>query len=190
MENRYFIKKCFLLPSDPVGSLKETFILDLGNPSITYVESLKSPSISMTITFLDVDGVVSREGLTAGESIDLSIKVPGFPDFEIKPDKHNMVLNGISDVTTFANKQEATLEFVSVESIINGETDVPTLVSHSIFPLKSRKRVCPENDDISRPLFVITGLPPKSVIKEELPPIDAELKDLVQKFLPSLKSVA
>ena len=74
-------------------------------------------------------------------------------------------------------------------SIINGETDVPTLVSHSIFPLKSRKRVCPENDDISRPLFVITGLPPKSVIKEELPPIDAELKDLVQKFLPSLKSV-
>ena len=183
MENRYFIKKCFLLPSDPVGSLKETFILDLGNPSITYVESLKSPSISMTITFLDVDGVVSREGLTAGESIDLSIKVPGFPEFEIKPYKHNLVLNGISDVTTFANKPEATLEFVTKESIQN-ETARITQKFHGTPPetcreiLKSSERGIKTNKTLEtdksgnrypfcgnfkRPFEIIQWLCPKTI---------------------------
>ena len=54
MENKYFIKNCTLIPTEG-SSLSEEFEISGGNPSITYYESLKSPSISLSIQFIDVD---------------------------------------------------------------------------------------------------------------------------------------
>ena len=120
METKFKIDKCTLVPRDGTG-LKENLDIVRGNPIIDYYESVKSPSISMTLTFIDIDQVITREGVYGGESIDLSITVEGFDDFKIssKPRKQNLVLNAVRDVTTTTNKQIATLEFVSMESLIN-----------------------------------------------------------------------
>ena len=118
MESKYFIKTCALIATEG-SSLSDDFEISGGNPNITYYESVKSPSISVSIDFIDVDGVISREGITGGEYLDLKITVPDFDDFEITPDKHFMMLNSVKNVKTSSNKQIATLEFVSVEAIIN-----------------------------------------------------------------------
>ena len=118
MENKYQIKNCTLIPTEG-SSLSQEFDISAGNPSITYFESVKSPSISLTLSFIDVDGVFSREGITGGEYLDLNIKVPDYDNFTITPDKHFMMLNSVKDVKTTSKSQIATLEFVSVEAIIN-----------------------------------------------------------------------
>ncbi len=119
MENRFIIKDCSLIPSEG-SSLKKEFNIAGGNPSITYFESIRSPAISLSLSFIDVDQLISREGITGGEYLSLRIGVRGYDeDFEIKPDKHLLMLNSVKDVTTSSSKQEATLEFLSVESIIN-----------------------------------------------------------------------
>ena len=134
MENKYFIKNCTLIPTEG-SSLSEEFEISGGNPSITYYESLKSPSISLSIQFIDVDQLISREGITGGEYLDLSIKVPGFDDFVIRHDKHFLMLNSVKDVKTTSNKQIATLEFVSVESIINETARVSKKFSGNVSDL-------------------------------------------------------
>ena len=119
MENRFIIKDCSLIPSEG-SSLKKEFNIAGGNPSITYYESIRSPAISLSLNFIDVDQLVSREGITGGEYLSLRIGVGGYDkDFEINPDKHLLMLNSVKDVTTSSSKQEATLEFLSVESIVN-----------------------------------------------------------------------
>ena len=118
MENRYFLKECKLVPTEG-SSLKQEFEISAGNPLISYYESIKSPAISLTLTFLDVDQLVSREGITGGEYLSLKVKKEGHDDFEIKADKHSLMLNSVKNVSTSSSKQVATLEFVSVESIIN-----------------------------------------------------------------------
>ena len=118
MENRYFLKECKLVPTEG-SSLKKEFEISAGNPLISYYESIKSPAISLTLTFLDVDQLVSREGITGGEYLSLKVKKEGHDDFEIKADKHFLMLNSVKDVSTSSSKQVATLEFVSVEAIIN-----------------------------------------------------------------------
>ena len=85
MENKYFISECMLVPTEG-SSLKDNFEISGGNPNITYYESVKSPSISLSLNFIDVDQVISREGITGGEYLSLRIKVDGYEDFEIKPD--------------------------------------------------------------------------------------------------------
>ena len=118
MENRYFLKECKLVPTEG-SSLKQEFEISAGNPLISYYESIKSPAISLTLTFLDVDQLVSREGITGGEYLSLKVKKEGHDDFEIKADKHSLMLNSVKNVSTSSSKQVATLEFVSVEAIIN-----------------------------------------------------------------------
>ena len=118
MENRYFLKECKLVPTEG-SSLKQEFEISAGNPLLSYYESIKSPAISLTLTFLDVDQLVSREGITGGEYLSLKVKKEGHDDFEIKADKHFLMLNSVKDVSTSSSKQVATLEFVSVEAIIN-----------------------------------------------------------------------
>ena len=49
----YFISKCQLVPNG--SSLEEGYDIVRGNPSINYYESVTSPSISMTVSFLDID---------------------------------------------------------------------------------------------------------------------------------------
>ena len=62
MENRFIIKECSLVPSEG-SSLKEEFNIAAGNPNITYFESIKSPSISLSLQFIDVDQLVSNKGI-------------------------------------------------------------------------------------------------------------------------------
>ena len=119
MENKFIINDCTLIPSEG-SSLKEEFNIGGGNPSITYFESIKSPAISLSLNIMDVDQLISRQGITGGEYLSLRIKVQGYDKgFEIKPKKHLMMLNSVKDVTTSSSKQLATLEFLSVEAIIN-----------------------------------------------------------------------
>ena len=116
--SNHIIRKCSLIPNS--ASLQEEYSIIAGNPTINYFESVKSPSISMTVTFIDADQVISRKGITGGESMDLTIGVVGFDDeFKIESKKHNLILNSVKGVTTAKNRQLATLEFVSTESIIN-----------------------------------------------------------------------
>ena len=114
----YLISKCELIPNG--SSLEEGYDIVRGNPSINYYESVTSPSISMTVSFIDIDQMISVKGITGGEMIDLEIVIPDFEEkFKITSKKQKMVLNSVRDVVTSANKQTATLEFISEESLIN-----------------------------------------------------------------------
>ena len=117
-ESKFLITKCMLIPNEG-SSLKEPYELGLGNPIIDYYESVESPSISMTVTFIDIDQVIGREGITGGEYIDLTVKDGDVDEFKITSKKQKLMLNSVRNVVTETNKQVATLEFVSVESIIN-----------------------------------------------------------------------
>jgi len=114
----YFIKKCLLIANG--SSLKEDYDITRGNPSINYYESIRSPSISMTVSFVDIDQMISREKITCGEMIDLEVTIPDFEEeFKIESKTQKLVLNAVRDVVTSTNKQIATLEFVSNESLVN-----------------------------------------------------------------------
>ena len=118
METKFLISKCSLIPSEG-SSLKQNYAIVRGNPIIDYYESVESPSIALTITFVDIDQVIGREGITGGEYVDVTVKIDGFDDFEIKSKKHKLMLNSVKNMVTETSKQFASLEFVSVESIIN-----------------------------------------------------------------------
>ena len=114
----YLISKCELIPNG--SSLEENYDIARGNPSINYYESVTSPSISMTVSFIDIDQMISVKGITGGEMIDLEIIIPDFEEkFKITSKKQKMVLNSVRDVVTSSNKQTATLEFISEESLVN-----------------------------------------------------------------------
>ena len=114
----YFISKCQLVANG--SSLEEDYDITRGNPSVNYYESVTSPSISMTVSFIDIDQMVSQEGITGGEMIDLEVIIPDFDQkFKIESKKQKLVLNSVRDVVTSTNKQTATLEFVSDESLVN-----------------------------------------------------------------------
>ena len=118
METKFLISKCSLIPSEG-SSLKENYDIVRGNPIIDYYESVESPSVAMTITFVDNDQVIGREGITGGEYVDVTVKIDGFDDFKIKSKKHKLMLNSVKNMVTETSKQIASLEFISVESIIN-----------------------------------------------------------------------
>ena len=120
MENTFLINKCMLIPNEG-SSLKEEYDITLGNPIIDYYESIESPSISMTITFIDIDQVIGRKGITGGEYVYVIVKTDDedADDFKVMHDKQKMMLNSVRNMVTESNKQVATLEFVSVETIVN-----------------------------------------------------------------------
>lgn len=187
MDNKYFIKECSLIPTEG-SSLSQPYEISGGNPSITYFESVKSPSISISITFLDVDQVISREGITGGEYLALRVTTgdENQTDFEIDPDKHLMMLNSVKDVKTSSSGQLATLEFISVEAIINETSrlnqrftgNVSDIVlkilkddkkgvqtSKSIFGMESEERAANSYTfvgNLKRPFDTIQWLCPKS----------------------------
>ena len=120
MENTFLITKCMLRPNEG-SSLKEDYDIVAGNPIIDYYESIESPSISMTVTFIDIDQVIGRKGITGGEYIDVIVKTDDedADDFKILHNKQKMILNSVRNMVTESNKQVATLEFVSVETLVN-----------------------------------------------------------------------
>ena len=119
--NKYIIKKCTLIPNEG-SSLDEDYDIVRGAPIINYYESIESPTISMSLQFLDVDQVISRKGIFGGEYIDLEVKISGFDDFKISSKKQKLMLNSVKNVMPMnggAGGEIATLEFVSMEAIIN-----------------------------------------------------------------------
>ena len=115
-ESKFLITKCTLMPNG--CALDEPYEIRQGAPSIEYYESIMSPSISMTLRFIDVDQVIGRKGITGGERIELTIKDGDEDVFKISKE-HNMMLNSVRDIVTTTNIQESTLEFVSMEMITN-----------------------------------------------------------------------
>ena len=117
MENKFLIKKCTLVPNTG-SSLKEEFSLLNGNPNINYYESISCPAISMDLSFIDVDGVVSREGITGGEYVSVEIDFKELGTFELTSG-HGMTINSVTNVNTKSNRQTATFQCVSVQSYVN-----------------------------------------------------------------------
>ena len=116
-ESKYLITKCVLKPNG--CSLTKNHHIKEGVFSINYFESIQSPSISMTLTFLDVDKVTSRLGITGGEIIELSIKQGDEDEFNITEKKHRMIVNAVKNGIDDELKQIVTLDCVSMESIVN-----------------------------------------------------------------------
>ena len=115
-ETKILFTKCRLLPNG--CALDEEYDITQGAPEIDYYESIESPSISMTLRFIDIDQVIGRKGITGGELIELTVKEGDEDEFKITKD-HKLMLNAVSDMNTTAQIQEATLEFISQETIIN-----------------------------------------------------------------------
>ena len=115
-ETKILFTKCRLLPNG--CALDEEYDITQGAPEIDYYESIESPSISMTLRFIDIDKVIGRKGITGGELIELTVKDGDEDEFKITKD-HKLMLNAVSDMNTTAQIQEATLEFISQETIIN-----------------------------------------------------------------------
>ena len=104
---------------DEMSSLKEPYDIVKGISSIDYYESVEDTTISMKITFIDVDQVIGRKGITGGEYVDVIVLDGEEDKFEISSKEHKLVLNSVRNMVTESNKQVATLEFVSVEALIN-----------------------------------------------------------------------
>ena len=115
-ETKIFFTKCRLCPNG--SSLKEEYGMEGGYPEVDYFESIESPTISMTVKFIDVDQVIGRKGITGGELIELTVK-DGDEDEFIITKEHRMMLNAVTDLETTDTNQTATLEFISEEAIIN-----------------------------------------------------------------------
>ena len=142
----YFITKCQLIANG--SSLEEDYDITRGNPSINYYESVTSPSISMTISFIHIEQMISREGITGGEMIDLEITIPDFEEkFKIESKKQKLVLNAVRDVITSTNKQIATLEFVSEESLINETSRVNKKFTGNVTQIVSQLLTNESNSD-------------------------------------------
>lgn len=118
MENKFFIKELKLIPTEG-SSLKEEWSLLRGGPIISYYESIRTPAITLSVSFVDADGVVSNEGITGGEYIQMEIDFKELGMFKIDASKHRLMVNSVGNVNTKSSRQTATLEAISVESIVN-----------------------------------------------------------------------
>ena len=73
-ESKLFVKKCVLVPDEGgKSSLKEPQTITAGVVDIAYYESVLSPHIELKVTFVDVDQLLGRLGVTGGEYIDLTV---------------------------------------------------------------------------------------------------------------------
>ena len=82
MSNKFTLKQCSLFPADSDSkTLSGEFGLLKGNPQISYCESITSPSVSVEVTVLDTDGILSAKGVYGGEG--LSIKADAEEDVDL-----------------------------------------------------------------------------------------------------------
>ena len=102
-ETKFKFKKCELLPNEG-SSLDENYNIIGGGPIVDYYESIDSPTISMNLTFIDVDQVISRKGIFGGEYVNLTVQVDGYSDFKLTQKKHNLMLNSVRNIITETNK--------------------------------------------------------------------------------------
>ena len=122
MAKNFSLNQCALFPAEVNPVLTDEFPLLAGVQSIDYYESILSPSISVQVKILDVDGTLTSKGVYGGEKLAIRMvasKESELEDFVITPEKHELILNSIKDITSGVKQQTATLEFVSKDLIKN-----------------------------------------------------------------------
>ena len=122
MAKNFSLNQCALFPAEVNPVLTDEFPLLAGVQSIDYYESILSPSISVQVKILDVDGALTSRGGYGGEKLAIRIKSDKdseFDDFVITPEDHELILNSIKDITSGVKQQIATLQFVSKDLIKN-----------------------------------------------------------------------
>ena len=124
MSKNFVLNQCSLFPSEVNPVLDGEYGMVAGIQSFDYYESIMSPSISVQVRILDVDGSLTAKGVYGGEK--LAVKIKGVEDsefkekeFQLTTDKHELILNTIGDLTSGVKQQTATLEFVSKDLIKN-----------------------------------------------------------------------
>ena len=122
MAKNFSLNQCALFPAEVNPVLEAEFPMLAGVQSIDYYESILSPSISVQVKILDVDGNLSAKGVYGGEKLAIKIvagKDSELEDFVITPEDHELILNSIKDITSGVKQQTATLQFVSKDLIKN-----------------------------------------------------------------------
>ena len=122
MAKNFSLNQCALLPAEVNPVIEDEFPMLAGVQSIDYYESILSPSISVQVKILDVDGNLSARGVYGGEKLAIKIvagKDSELEDFVITPEDHELILNSIKDITSGVKQQTATLQFVSKDLIKN-----------------------------------------------------------------------
>jgi hypothetical protein len=122
MAKNFSLNQCALLPAEVNPVIEDEFPMLAGVQSIDYYESILSPSISVQVKILDVDGNLSAKGIYGGEKLAIKIvagKDSELEDFVITPEDHELILNSIKDITSGVKQQTATLQFVSKDLIKN-----------------------------------------------------------------------
>ena len=122
MAKNFSLNQCALLPAEVNPVLEAEFPMLAGVQSIDYYESILSPSISVQVKILDVDGNLSAKGVYGGEKLAIKIvagKDSELEDFVITTEDHELILNSIKDITSGVKQQTATLQFVSKDLIKN-----------------------------------------------------------------------
>ena len=122
MAKNFSLNQCALLPAEVNPVLEAEFPMAAGVRSINYYESILSPSISVQVKILDVDGNLSAKGVYGGEKLAIKIvagKDSELEDFVITPEDHELILNSIKDITSGVKQQTVTLQFVSKDLIKN-----------------------------------------------------------------------
>ena len=127
MAKNFSLNQCALLPAEVNPVIEDEFPMLAGVQSIDYYESILSPSISVQVKILDVDGNLSAKGVYGGEKLAIKIvagKDSEFEDFVITPEDHELILNSIKDITSGVKQQTATLQFVSKDLIKNESSKI------------------------------------------------------------------
>ena len=122
MAKNFSLNQCALLPAEVNPVIEAEFPMLAGVQSIDYYESILSPSISVQVKILDVDGNLSAKGVYGGEKLAIKIvagKDSELEDFVITPEDHELILNSIKDITSGVKQQTVTLQFVSKDLIRN-----------------------------------------------------------------------
>ena len=124
MSKNFVLNQCSLFPSEVNPVLDGEYGMVAGIQSFDYYESIMSPSISVQVRILDVDGSLTAKGVYGVEK--LAVKIKGVEDsefkekeFQLTTDKHELILNTIGDLTSGVKQQTATLQFVSKDLIKN-----------------------------------------------------------------------
>ena len=122
MSKNFSLNQCALFPAEVNPILEAEFPMTAGVQAIDYYESILSPSISVQVKILDVDGTLTSKGVYGGEKLAIKIvagKDSELEDFVITPEDHELILNSIKDITSGVKQQTATLQFVSKDLIKN-----------------------------------------------------------------------
>ena len=124
MSRNFALNQCSLFPSEVNPVLEGEYGMVAGVRSFDYYESITSPSISAQITLIDVDGSLNAKGVYGGEKLAVKMKGSDESDFEdqdfiLTPEKHELILNTIGNLTSGVKQQTVTLQFVSKDLIKN-----------------------------------------------------------------------